>query len=471
MIQHLPSSNDSERKEKDILHLHILKHHVPFKTALLSLGILVLVISLTFWWYGQTWSSTLILSGRDAALEPLVLGSWPALQNAEFFAEVKNRLLKEEVTFIEGDLTEKVLRVYKKGELVASVDILSTGREGSWWETPAGLYRVQSKAKSHFSTFGQVYMPWSLNFQGNFFIHGWPYHPDGTPVPPGYSGGCIRLSNEDAETIYNLVENGAPVLVREKDFESDGFTYEPVVPNIKAPNYLIADLKSNYVFAHRGKEEVKPIASVTKLMTALVATEYMNVERTVTITSDMLVPTSNPRLYVGQKISVLDLLRLLLEESSNEAAVALAKTYYGGERGFVSLMNSKAEAIGMKNARFVDSSGTGSQNVASTEDLFALAKYLYSNRRFVFSISKGVQTNAAYAKPLYSNTENYNIFTGQKDFVGGKTGLSTPAGGTALMVFEKTIHDTSRPVVMIILGSPQYEKETRALYSWFTTTY
>jgi hypothetical protein len=471
MIQYLPPNSDPEKKEKNILHLHILKHHIPLKTVLLILGGMIFAIGISFWWYGRTWSSSLILIGREAALQPLVLGSWPALQNADFFEEVKSRLIKEETTFIESDLSNMVLRVYQNGREAASVKILSKGREGSWWETPAGLYQVQGKEKNHFSTFGQVNMPWSLPFQGNFFIHGWPEYPDGTPVAPGYSGGCIRLANEDAERVFNLVSKNTPVLVREKDFESDGYAYEPQVPQVEAMSYLAADLKSNYVFTHKDKEEVRPIASLTKLMTALIATEYINIESDITITSDMIVNTSKPRLVAGQRVSVLDLLHLLLEESSNEAATAIAKSYYGGERGFVSLMNSKAQAIGMKNAKFVDASGKGAGNVASTEDLFALAKYLYNNRQFVLGISRGVQTNNAYQKTIYSNIENYNLFTGQKDFIGGKTGLSTAAQGTSLMVFERKVNGTVRPIVLVLLGSSHSDAETKSLYSWFTSTY
>ncbi|PIP46640.1 MAG: hypothetical protein COX15_00070, partial [Candidatus Colwellbacteria bacterium CG23_combo_of_CG06-09_8_20_14_all_42_19] len=83
---------------------------------------------------------------------------------------------------------------YEKGVFVNEFAILSKGKEGSWWETPAGLYKVQSKEKEHFSSFGRVYQPWSMAFQGNFFIHGWPYYPGGRAVESTYSGGCIRLA-------------------------------------------------------------------------------------------------------------------------------------------------------------------------------------------------------------------------------------------------------------------------------------
>jgi len=94
-------------------------------------------------------------------------------------------------------------------------------------------------------------MPFSMQFEGNFFIHGWPYYPDGTSVGSSYSGGCIRLSNEDAKDLYNKIKIGTPVLVLEKDFEKDTFSYQYKKPVISANNYLIADLKSNFVFLEK----------------------------------------------------------------------------------------------------------------------------------------------------------------------------------------------------------------------------
>src|SRR5882724_9446532 len=115
---------------------------------------------------------------------------------------VKDDFISQKESFIEADLTAMQLSVYENGAVVKQVPILTKGRPGSWWETPAGLYQVQNKETNHFSSFGHVYMPWSMDFQGNFFIHGWPYEPDGTPVSSAYSGGCIRLATDDAEKLY-----------------------------------------------------------------------------------------------------------------------------------------------------------------------------------------------------------------------------------------------------------------------------
>ncbi len=92
------------------------------------------------------------------------------LSHANFFQKTKNSLITQQADFIEADLTALTLRVYSKGEIQKEVPILTKGKEGLWWQTPAGLYKIESKEKKHFSTFGKVYTPWNLVFQGNFFI-------------------------------------------------------------------------------------------------------------------------------------------------------------------------------------------------------------------------------------------------------------------------------------------------------------
>jgi D-alanyl-D-alanine carboxypeptidase len=414
-------------------------------------------------------SYEIILPTNDETDLSFQFGSWPALENADFFQRVKKQFVESNASFIEGDLSDMKLRIYTRGVLEKEVSILSKGREGSWWETPAGLYQVQSKSPDHFSSFGQVYMPWSMAFQGNFFIHGWPYYSDGEPVAFGYSGGCIRLSTEDAKAIYNLASTGMPVLVFESGFEKDGFEYGILESRVDAKSFLGADLKNNFVFAEKDSTTRVPIASLTKLVTAIVATEYINIERTIVITSDMLVPTSKPRLQVGQKATVLDLLYPLLTESSNEAGVAIAKVL-GTER-FVELMNEKARAIGMKDTRFADATGSSYENVSTAQDLFQLAKYLYNNRTFVLTISRGDIENSAYNPPLWSELGNFNIFSEDPNFVGGKVGKSNAAGETVLSIFEIEKSDIKRPIVTIILGSENGTADATSLINFIKEGY
>jgi len=384
-------------------------------------------------------------------------GARPELANAEYFSQVRDQFVFDKADFIEADLSRMRIRVYEKGSVVKDVAIKSKGREGSWWETPAGLYQIELKERNHFSSFGHVYQPWSMVFQGNFFIHGWPYYPDGTPVAEGYSGGCIRLADGDAEDIYKLAKTGMPVLVHSDSFKQDSFSYAENLPQVSANQYLVADLDNNYVFLEKGADQIVPIASLTKLVTALVASEYINLDKPITISAGMLATTSLPRLSVGEKIRALDLLYPLLLESSNEAAHALAQTI--GEKRFVALMNKKAQALGMLDTKFVDPAGSGSENVSTTQDLFQLVKYLKNNRSFILRLTTGKLDRAAYGSPYFKNVHNFNIFGGNPSFLGGKVGQTIAAQETMVALFEVPYSGIPRPVVVIALGSKDVAKD------------
>ena len=112
-----------------------------------------------------------------------------------------------------ADLREMMIRFYRDGALGAEFPIVSKGKPGSLWETPTGSYHIKTKEEDHYSTIGGVWMPHSMQFFGNFFIHGWPRYADGRPVPEGFSGGCIRLSEEDAKRLFELATVGTPLFV------------------------------------------------------------------------------------------------------------------------------------------------------------------------------------------------------------------------------------------------------------------
>lgn len=412
----------------------------------------------------------LFLPGGGQTIQELEFGSMPALSDMNFFTEVRDKFVAEKTNFIEANLSTMKLTVYEGGAVRKEFPILTKGKEGSWWETPAGLYRIEAKVKNHFSGFAGVHLPWSLPFQGNFFIHGWPYYPSGEPVSSQYSGGCIRLSTSDAEELFGMMSVGTPVLVFEKDFVPDDRAYHWKVPQFDGKGYLAGDLKNNFVFAERGKSDELPVASLTKLMTALVAVEYINIEKEITVTQSAIVPTTLPRLVVGQDISLYNLLPILLMESSNEAAVAISN--YLGPQRFVELMNQKAKAIGMQHTRFTDPSGRDAGNVSTPEDLFALARYLYNNRSFILNITRGEIDERVYGPILYQDVKNFNGFRDNEGFVGGKVGLTAAAGETMLALFEmKTADKETRPIAIILLNSPDHFAEAERILSWIRESY
>lgn len=435
-------------------------------------------------------------------IQSFTYGSWPALDNTDFYGKVVSDFIAQKATFISVDLTAMQLQYYEDGALAEQFPVLSKGRPGSWWETPAGLYKVEEKIPKDFSGFAHVYSPWALDFQGNFLIHGWPYYPDGTPVGSTYSGGCIRLSTDNAKTLYDMVAVGTPVLVTSADFQADSFHEKNQGPPVDANSYLAADLKSNFVLASKNPDEQLPIASLTKLMTALVAVEYINIEKTITITPDMLATTSIPRLKAGSTYSLYDLLQPLLKESSNEAAAAISD--FLGPKYFVSLMNRTAQSIGMTNTRFVDTSGSDWGDVSTARDLFTLAQYLYNNRSFILKMTTNRADTATYGPSAFPTLQNFNVFADDPDFIGGKVGVNGAASDTILSVFNGEFAagteasasaafvpagagsgipassgtaaaaapaTVQRPFMFVILGSQNYDQDAGNMLAWIKAAY
>ena len=409
-----------------------------------------------------------ILNKKISIPENFHFYSISSFLNENFFREAKENLEKEKIDFLLVDLTENRIYLFKKGEFKKSFPILAQGKEGSFWETPAGLYQIEAKIKKHYSTIGQVFMPYSLQFQGNFFIHGWPYYPNGRPVETSFSGGCIRLSTENAKEIFQEIKVGTPLLVKKETFFSDNFIYQLKIPEVLAKSYLVADLKNNFIFLSKNIEEPLPIASITKLMTALISTEYINLWRKIKIESQDLIFTSQPRLKVGESWTGFDLLYPLLNESSNEAAKALAR--FLGENLFVELMNKKAKSLGLKNTHFKDTSGISKENFSSAKDLFFFSKYLYFNRKFLLDISRGEIYPYLLSKN-FNNLKNFNCFKEKENFVGGKLGKTSEAGETLLAIFELDFKGVKRPISIIILNSKNVCQEAENLLFWLENSF
>src|SRR6202051_1508069 len=144
---------------------------------------------------------------------------------------------------------------------------------------------------------------------------------------------------------------------------------------LKSSSVLIIDQRDSSVLYSRHSDVPMPIASITKLMTALVVLDAKQpLDEPVQITeADRDLPTGGPsRLIVGTTLTRGDLMHLALMSSENRAAYALGNNYPGGMPAMVAAMNAKAAALGMTSSHFVDPTGLSSQNVASPEDLTKL---------------------------------------------------------------------------------------------------
>jgi len=113
---------------------------------------------------------------------------------------------------VDVELSTKKVWLYNNGECVAQYDVHRYGSPS--FPTPRGQFKVLTKELNHFSSTAHVWMPWSMNFHGNAFLHGIPYFPNGAILQGPYSHGCIQIPTDQAEKIYNFVNIGTLVYVR-----------------------------------------------------------------------------------------------------------------------------------------------------------------------------------------------------------------------------------------------------------------
>ena len=371
--------------------------------------------------------------------------------------------------FIAADLVNMELYLYQDGTTTAQYPILTKGRPGTPWETPSGFYSIQSKEEIHFSTIGHVYMPYSMQFYGNYFIHGWTYYPDGTPVSASFSGGCIKLSTEDAAKVFAFADRGTKIFVYDskKTEPLPPLVLDPTpLPDITAPAYLVADIDTGDVYAEQGAQGRRSIASVTKLMTALVANEVISLDKKISVPEGGLFNPPDTGNATEKTFLVDDLFYPLLMQSSNLVANSIAAYY--GKHGFVEWMNSTAKALDMTSSFYADASGISSDNISTPEDLFRLATYLSNKKSFVFDITRTKNKTISAEDGSSYRIENVNARADTGPFEGGKAGHTTAASDTMVSVLSFKIGGATRHAAVIVLGSNDQAQDTMHLAEWIT---
>ena len=214
----------------------------------------------------------------------------------------------------------------------------------------------------------------------------------------------------------------------------------------------VEDQASGDVIVSKNSQSIQPIASITKLMTAMVALDAMpNLKETLTIGNDDvdLLKGTGSRLRVGAELTREEMLRLALMSSENRAASALSRHYPGGKTAFVEAMNSKAHNLGLNDTRFKDPTGLTAANVSSPRDLAKMvnAAYQYPLIR-EFSTTAGDTVRVSGRELQYNNT-NALIKSPNWDIGLSKTGYIAEAG--KCLVMQAWVN--SKPTIIVLLDS------------------
>lgn len=230
-------------------------------------------------------------------------------------------------------------------------------------------------------------------------------------------------------------------------------------PDVKSASALVLDQAGNRVLYAKNTDAVLPIASITKLMTAIVVLESgVSLDEPIVVTEADLddIKHTRSRLKVGTALTRSELLRLALMASENRAASALTRAHPSGTAGSVAAMNQKAAELGMEHSRFVDGTGLSTGNVSTAQDLsrLVLAAYRYPLIRD-FTTSPGYAVTLGNGRLLQYNNSNRLVKNDGWEIGLSKTGYISEAG--RCLVMQSRI--ASRQVVIVLLDS--WGKNTR----------
>ncbi len=217
--------------------------------------------------------------------------------------------------------------------------------------------------------------------------------------------------------------------------------------NVTAKSYAVIDFDRNAILLEKNSEKLMPIASVTKLVTAVVAKKLLNQNNTVNISQKVLNTYGNEGwLRIGEKIKISELLYPLLMVSSNDASEALAQSYVYGRKNFIKEMNEWVNNIGAYRTYFTDPSGLSPTNVSTTKDLGIITNWIIKNDPEIFKItllkSKKIRTHVWVNPTHFLNLSSYE---------GGKNGYTPEANRTSVSLFK--LGNAQKIYGVVLLGS------------------
>ena len=229
---------------------------------------------------------------------------------------------------------------------------------------------------------------------------------------------------------------------------------DPAKLHLASVNAVVVDASAKVPIYTKGADDVTPIASLTKLMTAMVTLDA-NLPEDELIAIDVedldFVKGTRSRLRMGVELPRREMLRLALMSSENRAASSLARTYPGGTRAFVAAMNAKAAELGMTHTRYADPTGLSPENVSTANDLAVLvtaAAEYPKIRDFSTTGSHFVEVQPTGQILGFNNTNNL-VKNDKWDIKLSKTGYIREAGKCLVML--ATI--ASKPFVIVLLDS------------------
>lgn len=230
-------------------------------------------------------------------------------------------------------------------------------------------------------------------------------------------------------------------------------------------SHIIVNLETGETVSSKNSTDSYPIASITKLMNAVVAKEQINPDSTITLTKEMLKPYGySPSLFLNLTVRAKNLLQASLIQSTNDAAESLS--YFVGKDKFLSLMNSKAKELGMQKTAFYDTHGMDVRNTSTAEDLSKLLAYIHKNYPDILEITKNDDFWMPDPNGRMLKFKNLNVVMASAGFVGGKSGYLPEARNTFASVFTLS----GKPYAVVLLNSKTSISDMQSILSGLKST-
>ncbi len=285
------------------------------------------------------------------------------------------------------------------------------------------------------------------NTPNNFLTDNINKYADTTLVIGGRNNGTHLIGSDDSEDLS--MQGRYSVLPK------------AIAPVLSSKAYLVADLETGEVILEKDAEVAHPLASVSKLMTALVAREKMDMQTVAVVSRDATSAYGGQgNLGSGEKIRLADLLFPLLMESSNDAAEVFADQY--GHAKFMEEMNKKATELNMLDTYYGDPSGLDPRNISTPYDLLKLARYIYKHDPQIYDMTR-VKQFSIKGHTWY----NKNALLLTTGFAGGKNGFIDQAKQTTVSLFDVNMAKGGvRTVVVIVLKSDNKNGDVAKLLNY-----
>ena len=242
------------------------------------------------------------------------------------------------------------------------------------------------------------------------------------------------------------------------------------VPDIRAAAAIIFNPQTGQVLWEENAQDKRSIASITKVMTAIVFLETNpDLTQQVTIERGDVYAASTTYLRRNERITLGNLLHLTLIASDNAAARALARVSYGSTPAFVERMNQKAIDLGLQSTSFADPSGLNPENVSSAYDLSRLISLAAADERIAPIMRTAEFKVSTSRRTITIHNTNRLVTGGEVDVMGGKTGFITKAGYCLATLLRLP---QGNQVAVVVLGANSNTGrfwETRHLFNWLST--